>query len=287
MRPRRSGRKIALSLAGLSLLSLLLSAWRLAERIEAWNEANAPPVFYFIPVTQTTFTFAGRPVSITGDIDEKGEGDVVITYGDDTLHLPVEIPNDLPLPGLARYSDWLRLHVFAEASDMTFEEFERRLHAGEITSRLVAVVRKPLAAPAEKGHFGLETGDDWAWGESRRDRWMFTFYEFLPEGGWRTQTLRFPESGAHFYRRQIRAQRRGEPPPKRAEDELVEGSWQYQAAIPLMHRPPSITTEQQALRNAGWTLPAASTSVVVLILSLAFAFAPGKSGKGQDAPPAE
>ncbi len=286
MRPRRPGRIFAFSLAGLSLLTLLLSAWRLAERIEAWNKDNAPPIYYFIPVSQTAFTFAGRPVSLTGDINERGEGDVVITYGDDTLRLPVEIPTDLPLPGLARYSDWFRLHVFAEASGMTFEAFERRLHAGGITSRLVAVVRRPLAAPAEGGRFGLETEDDWAWGESRRDRWMFTFYEFLPGGGWRTESLRFPESGAHFYRRQVRAERRGEPPPTRAEDELVEGSWQYQAAIPLMHRPPSITNEQQALRNAGWTLPAASTSVVVLILSLAFALAPGRPRGGQRLTPA-
>lgn len=273
----RPGRAIAFSLAGLSLITLLLSAWRLAVRIDAWNQTNAPQQFYFIPVTQTTFTFAGRPVSITGELDESGGGDVVITYGDDTLRLPIEIPNDLPLPGLARYSDWLRLHVFAGASGMSYDEFERRLQAGEIKSRLVAVVRSPLAVPPEKGHFDLKTDDNWAWGESRRDRWMFTFYEFMPEGGWRAESLRFPESGAHFYRRQVRADLNGEPPPKRADDELVEGSWQYQAAIPLMRRPPSITNEQQALRNAGWTLPAASTSVVVLMLSLGFAFAPGKS----------
>ena len=48
------------------------------------------------------------------------------------------------------------------------------------------------------------------------------------------------------------------------------------AAIPLMNRPPSITNEQQALRNAGWTLPVASSSVIVLMLSLAFAFAPSR-----------
>ncbi len=273
MRPNRA---IAFALAGLSALTLAASAWRLAERIRAWNAENPRPVFYFISVGQTSFTFAGRPVEITDALNAAGEGEVTITYGPDTLALPVQIPTDLPLPGLDRHADWLRLQVFADGSGLDFPEFEAALASGEITSRLVAVVRVPHAEPPKEGVFGLETEENWGWGEVRRDRWAFQFHEFLPEGGWRSDTLRFPESGQAFYRRQVRADLKGEPPPERAADELVEGSWQFQAAIPLMNRPPSITNERQALRNAGWTLPVASASVVVLMLSLAFAFAPAR-----------
>jgi hypothetical protein len=171
---------------------------------------------------------------------------------------------------------------------MSYEAFEEALEDGEITSRLVAVTRRPHGAPPEEGRFGLETEEDWGWGEVRRDRWSFTFHEFLPAGGWRSETLRFPESGKSFYRRQVQADLAGEPLPERPADELREGSWQYQAAIPLMNRPPAITNEQQALRNAGWTLPAASASVVVLMLSLAFALAPGRRWRKEErAPEAE
>ncbi|MBZ0171419.1 MAG: hypothetical protein K8E66_03480, partial [Phycisphaerales bacterium] len=260
--------------AGLSLLTLLFSGWRLAVRIEAWNLEHARPIFYFFGVEGAGFTFAGKPVSITDELDERGAGEVVIIYGGDVLRLPVEIPTEYPLPGLDRHADWLRFHVFAQASGLSYEAFERALDAGEITSRLVAVVRSPHGETAKEGHFDLETEEDWGWGEVRRDRWRFTFHEFLPGGGWRSETLRFPESGKSFYRRQVKADLEGEPPPVRADDELVEGSWQYQAAIPLMNRPPSITHESQALRNAGWTLPIASASVVVLMFSLAFAVAP-------------
>lgn len=282
MRPRRA---IPLALAALSLVAVAVSAWSLARRIEAWNETHGRSIFYFLPVERTRFEFAGRVVEVSDDLNESGEGDVVISYGDDTLRVPVAVPNELPLPGLTRHETWLRLHVFAEAGDrQTFADFERALNAGEITSRLVAVVRTPHAEPPREGAFDLETEEDWGWGEVRRDRWAFTFHEFLPSGGWRSETLRFPESGAAFYRRQVAADKAGLPPPVRREDELKEGTWQFDAAIPLMNRPPSITNEQQALRNAGWTLPVASAGIVVFIVSLAFAFAPQRPRAGTSAP---
>lgn len=272
----RPGRAIAFTLAGVSLVTLFFSGWRLAERITAWNRAHARPVYYFIPIENTRFTFAGRPTEIIDDLDAEGRGDVIISYGPDTLRLPVEIPTALPLPGLDRHADWLRLHVFAEATGMSRSAFEQALAEARVTSRLVAVVRTPHADPPREGAFGLTTEEDWGWGEVRRDRWAFTFHEFLPEGGWRSETLRFPESGRSFQRRTAEAERRGDPPPTRAEDELADGTWQFLAALPLMNRPPSITHEQQALRNAGWTLPVASASVVVFIFSLAFALAPSR-----------
>lgn len=271
---RRPDRAIALALAGLSLVALAVSAWGLARRIDAWNEAHARPIYYFFPVDQTSFTFAGKPVTISDELDDRGEGEVTIRYADESLVLKVRIPNPLPLPGLDRHTDWLRFHVFAEGTGRSYPDFRRALDAGEITSRLVAVVRIPHAPPSREGRFSLETEEDWGWGEVRRDRWAFQFHEFLPEGGWRSETLRFPESGQSFYRRQVRAEMKGEPPPERAPDELEESSWQFQAALPLMNRPPAITHEQQALRNAGLTLPVASASIVVFMLSLAFALAP-------------
>ncbi len=273
----RPSRVFFLSLAFLATATLLFSAWRLAKRIESWNETNGRPIFYFFPVETTTFTFAGNPIEVTDDLNDAGEGDIIVTYGDDSLRIPVTIPNELPLPGLSRHANWLRFHVFAKANErQSFDEFEADLESGAITQRLIAVVRTPFGAEPGEGLFGLETEEDWGWGEVRRDRWAFTFHEFLPDGGWRTETLRFPESGKAFYRRQVKADKEGLPAPTRRSDELKEGTWQYDAAIPLMNRPPAITSEQQALRSAGWTLPVASASVVVIMISLGFAFAPGR-----------
>lgn len=276
----RPGRHLFLVLACLSVGTLAFSGWNLAQRIAFYNKTEGRQIYYFFPVNTTLFTFAGKAIEVTDQLDDEGNGDVIVRYGDDTLAIPVTIPNELPLPGLSRHTSWLRFHVFAAAEEnQTFDEFQAALERGEANERLVAVVRTPFAEPTEDGLFGLETEEDWGWGEVRRDRWAFTFHEFLPEGGWQTETLRFPESGKAFYRRQVAAEKAGLPPPTRREGELEEGSWQYDAAIPLMNRPPAITNEQQALRNAGWTLPVASASVVVFMLSIAFAFAPKRTAQ--------
>ena len=178
---------------------------------------------------------------------------------------------------MERHRDWFRVQAFAEFEPPA-DEFKRRFEAGELDARMVIVTRTPMGVePAAEGHFDMEVPeDDWGWAEVRRDRWLFTFYEFLPEGGFREESLRFPESGASFYRRQVRAKQHGDPPPQRRDDELKEYTWEYQAALPLMNRPPGITHEQQALRNAGWTLPVASCAVLGIMFSLAWAVAPAR-----------
>jgi len=199
-----------------------------------------------------------------------------VSYAGDTLRIPVQIPQPLPLPGLERHAEWLRVAQFAEGSAMGYAEFVRRFDAGEIPARLVIVTRNPLSGEGDEPKFGLEHGEGWGWGEVRRDRWTFTFHELLAEGGFASHTLKFPEPGSSFYRRQIRAEREGLPPPVRDPDELREGSWEFQAALPLMRRPPGITKERQALREAGWTLPTASGSIIGLIACLAIALAPSR-----------
>ncbi len=271
-----SVKPIAWSGVLVSLVVLVISGYILAQRIGEYNKANARPIYSFIQGDKTDFTFRDRPVTIRADLNDAGEGEVLVTYADATLHLPVQIPQAYAFPGLERYADWFRVQMFAESSGMSFAEFEARINSGEIEPRLVIVTRNPHSKTTREGRFELEPAKNWGWGEVRRDKWTFGFYEFLPEGGFSTETLRFPESGASFYRRQVKADLAGDPPPERADDELREGSWQFQAALPLMNRRPGITTEQQGLRNAGWTLPAASASMIALMVFLAFALAPSR-----------
>ncbi|MEO1511044.1 MAG: hypothetical protein AAFU70_03135, partial [Planctomycetota bacterium] len=154
-------------------------------------------------------------------------------------------------------------------------EFRELVRTGDIPLRCVVVTRVPQPGTAEDGRFNLEIDpEDWGWGETMRDRWRFVFYELLPAGGIETTELKFPESGKSFYRRRVEAYRKGLPEPERDPTELDEGTWQWDAALRVMPRPPAITHEEQALLSAGWTLPAASLGALGFVVSLAFAFAP-------------
>jgi len=273
----RRGRRIAWVVFVLALVALLGSSWMLALRIRAYNTANPRPLFAFREIQSREFTFDGRVVRITDDLDDAGRGDVIVTYADDELRLPVQIPSPYDLPGLQRHRDWLRVIAFAEQTGLEPAEFRRRFETGEIHPRMVIVVREPNAGASSDSLFELETDEkSWGWGEVMRHRWTFAFHELLPEGGFRTERLRFPESARSFDRRTAEALRKGLPPPTRDPDELAERTWQYDAAVAMSPRPPSITPELQALRNAGWTLPVASASVLLVMFSLAWALAPAR-----------
>lgn len=271
-----TGKRIAWLGALVSLVVLVVSGYALAHRIADYNKALERRIYYFIEGDKPEFTFNAKPVAITDELDDTGEGDVIVNYDGDELRLPVQVPSEHPFPGLQRHADWLRIQLFADGTGLTHEQFEQGIDSGEIQTRLVIVTRNPLSDEVREGRFDLETPDNWAWGEVRRDRWTFSFHELLAEGGFESHTLRFPESGASFYRRKVNADLAGEPIPERREGELVEGTWQFQAALRLMNRRPGITTEQQALLNAGWSLPAASASMILLMVFIAFALAPSR-----------
>ena len=279
-----TARLIPLLIALASLVLLVVSVRGLAERLRDYNTANAGPLHYFIatdPTERDDFEFSGHALTITPRVDDEGRGDLDVSYAQSELVLPVQVPVRYAFPGLQRFRDWMRVLIFAEGTGLTFDEFRERIRSGELSPRLAIVAIRQNAAGLDKDgplakalDADIDTPDEWGWNNVRRDKWLFDFHEFLPDGSIATQTLRFPESGASFYRRQIRAERRGESPPVRDRDELAEGTWQFQAALSLMSRPPAITMERQGLRSAGWTLPAASASVIGLLLGVAFAMAP-------------
>lgn len=278
--PRVSARKPKkgpLLIAGIGVAVLVGSGYLLTKRVDTYNKEHLGPTYRFIQTDQADFEFAGRPVTIVDEVNEAGEGTITITYGEDTLVLPVEIPNSVALPGFDRYRDWFAMQIFAESTRMSFQDFRRGIDDLTITPRLIAVTRNPMSEDVRQGRFDLNVPENWGTGETHRDRWTFTFHEFLPAGGFETQTLRFPQSGKSFYREQVNADLKGEQQPERRGDELREGSWEFQASLPLMPRTPAITMENQAMRAAGWTLPVASASVLFIIFGLAWAFAPDRA----------
>lgn len=273
-------RLITLSIAVVSLGLLVWSSIELAKRIEKYHLDNPRPLFYSIRTDLMQFEFEGRPVVFESDLNEAGEGTVSLAYGDRaTRTFAVEVPKDFSLPGLDQFIDWMQVFFFAENSEREpLGAFRDKVQTGEADLRSVVVVRRVEAASSEQRgpiaeSLGVEAPVE-QFREVRRDRWTFDFHELMPDGGIETHTLRMPESGASFYRRQVRAYERDEPEPQRADDELRERTWEWDLALQTMPRAPSITKENQALLYAGWTLPTASGAAIIFLFATAFTFAP-------------
>ncbi|MBO6513757.1 MAG: hypothetical protein JJ974_07320 [Phycisphaerales bacterium] len=278
--PTKEPRTILWIIAGLSLCTLVFSSYTLAKRINSFNSDRGAPLFSFRDVQEEAFLFQDHPFTIKEvTVDEQPY--VRITYAEEILLLPVTVPPKQPLPTVFdRQREWLSIMIMADRAGITLDEMESKIDSGEITPRLIVATRTPFGAePAKEKRFdSIEHEQNESWGEVRRDLWEFDFYEMNPDG---TITVhepkRFPESGKSLARRQNYAKLKGEPIPQRDPQDLVEYSWQYGAAIKLTPRPPAITMENQALRNAGWSLPAAAASILTLIASIFFAIAPPRA----------
>jgi hypothetical protein len=255
-------RPIALIVAAAAFLTLLVSGWALAARVHAYHELTPPPNYVFQAVSKRAFNYAGKPVTVTDENAPDGLY-VNIAYGDQHLRLKVTVPPRQPdLPGLEPHADWMRILRFAPLSGLTAEDLVRRMNAGEIRDRLVVVTRTPR-----------EGVDPRTWGEIWRHDWVFDFYEFQPGGGgavggFSHETLGFPTT------------RRGKP---EKEEELREGTWQFQAALAVMPsgKTPSYKFTKDALKSKGWTLAAAEGSLLVMVAALVIAFAPRRAGSEQ------
>ncbi|MEX0876624.1 MAG: hypothetical protein WD114_04110 [Phycisphaerales bacterium] len=273
----RENRTVWWALFGLSIVAIIVAGIVLTQRIGAYYKEADHPLFAFMQVASTDFTFAGNQITVTEVVDEQGQPAVRVTYADQELLLHTVFPPKHELPSLYdRQREWFAMLFFADRSGMTLEEFERRIAQDEIPLRLAIVTRTPFGIdPAKDARFDSITREEnWATGEVHRDQWRFDFYEFMRDGTIAHEAKRFPESGKNLLRRRVSAELRGEPEPQRADDEIREYTWQFGAAIKVMNRPPPITQERQALLNAGWTLPVAAAGFLMLIVSFFFAIAP-------------
>lgn len=269
-------RKPALIAVALSLAALLVGGWNLASRIREYNQLNPRRTPYFIVIDQTRFAFLGREVSISDRLDEQGQGDLEVAFGEDRALIPVGVPNPYPLPGLARHEDWLRVMFVAPSEGLTYEQFEQAVREGSITPRLVFVSRR-LNPGIDDSRFNLQIeSTSRERGETMRKRWTFGFLELLPDGGFRQWERKYPESQRSFERRVLAASRAGEPKPERDPDELMEDSWEWHAALHVIPagKAPNRSFQHDALISAGWTLPVTSLGVIGLMVSLALALAP-------------
>ncbi len=251
-----------LAVVCLSVFAVSLAA--LARRIDAYNAGVGRTMYAFNEVHQRGFRFAGREVSLM-DEDKEGQTVVVVRYGERELRLavPPAVQAKLgspQLPGLARHADWLRVLRFAPFKGRSQAEFKQNLDQG--TDRLAIVTRRPQAGPDP------HTGEVW-----NRD-WLFEFHELMTDGTVSVESLRYPKT-------------KGDKNPKAGE--LRAGTWEMDAAMGMMpgNPPdslnfgrPTAAFKDDALKNAGWTLPVAVASVLGLVACLATMLGPRRAKPG-------
>jgi hypothetical protein len=262
-----SQRTIWLLAALVALVVLLLSIRVMMHRIGAFHENNPRQIFAFREVITDSFSYAGRDVSIqreqpaTDQAQQAAASGVqflVLAYGDAQERIKVEIPNtttpgrDL-LPGLKPYEDWLKVFRMANTNGQSPQTFLEGLDAGTIPDRLVIVTRIPFPG-----------SDPATWGSVWKKDWQFDFRELTRDGRIeRYERLNYPTA-------------RGIRKPKPGE--LHENTWQFQAALQMMPQAGQIGPTHNFFNNgiaaAGWTIPAAAFSGLLLCISIAFAFAP-------------
>lgn len=246
-------------------LALLLAggvfAWIGFNRLAEANRTSEKELFVFQVLDDREFQFARRPVRIIDWADERGEG-VDIHFGDEILRLLAPFPSaSSQLPGLVRHDRWLRVLRFAPRRGVSMEELERRIASGELSDRLTVVVVLPRPG-----------SDPETWAKVWHREITFDVYEFLGDGSIVHERFDYPESDRSLARRQAKARREGRPIPQRSPTDLVEGTWQYHAALLAIPkgREPTPRFIADGWESAGWPLPTAMACVGLACLTLIF-----------------
>lgn len=254
----------AITLAISAVVFIASAAW-LGVKIAAFNRDKLPARAHFMPIEAEHFRFGTREVHFTEERSPSGQKVVVVAFGDESIRLPETIPGGVEeLPDLRRYEDWLRVYRFILVKGKSAEDAIRAIETDEVDDRLAIVVRTPPPGT-----------DHRTWGEVWAHGWMFDIYELTEKGEIVHERLAYP------------SKRRGNEPPK--EGELVEGTWQYDAAMTSI--PPVSRTKPQFDNDAslhfGLDFLIAGVSGMALILSAGFLFAPPRRTVESDAAEAE
>ena len=264
---------IAFLIALAAFAVFVYSTYSLARYIDRYNDQNPPDLIYIQPLDSTENIYAGRPLTISDRLDERGLGTVTVRFGDEVLELPVQEPATLSLPDLAHHRTWLRLFAWKRGDTFEVAEAREDRREGIVDGAPVLVMR--LGPPGE---------DPLTVGRIARSEWRFRFFEFLPDGTIERSEFRYPESRRAYQRRVRAAEREGEPTPERRSDELKEDTFEFSGAMLVMPgRPPSQSFTENALSDAGWRWPATTLSFIVACVAFTIGISPRRRTAESDA----
>ena len=138
----RKARRVGLALISVSLLVLGISIAFMAMRLAAHNREDPPTPFAIVVAQEPGFVFDSIPFAI--ERADTAAPQMRVTWGDQTVTLPVGGSEINGLPLLVANADWLSVLLIAEGATQ-LESVERQILAGQIPARLVVVARAPAA----------------------------------------------------------------------------------------------------------------------------------------------
>lgn len=239
-------RTFACLLAGASFIGFILSAGAMARRVGAFNEDFDRKVFKFDFVDTREFTFADRQVTLVDEDSTGGDVYVNLNYGQESIRLRATMtPGDSRLPGLVSHEQWLRVLWFAPIVEP--------VAGSKVPERMVIVTLSPPPGT-----------DPESYGRTWRKEWDFDFYELQADGRIEHHRLGFPTTKRHEAPR---------------DDELVEGTWQWYAALALVPpgQAPKYKFTNTGMGAAGLTLPLAAVFLLASVGFFAVAVAPRRA----------
>ncbi len=255
-------KRIGGALIAVSLVSLGVSAWSMAQRLQG---RPMPLVYFSSPIVDEKFNYLNEPVVVTHlsaaeadaeasrDWWAKGRAALRISYRGSTVDFPIIGKDHDRLPGLLDYESWFKIMPMV-TGERTSNDIVAKLATGEIHSRIVIAGRYP-APGFNEGSTGLV----------RRTEWVYRLAELHSHGDEPITVLEktFEELDALHTPGKWTAIRH--PEWVKEGDERDHDIWMHYA-MQQVTPAPFLRAKDRALDAAlgamGWTWPVAGMSVV-------------------------
>jgi hypothetical protein len=250
-------RSIGFSLLGLSIAAFLISGYFMAQRIDAYYQAQPPNQFHFEQSVAKQTPFAGRVITVEettiNDDPAKPVPALKLSWGNETRIIRTHKPPVEGFRDLSPYDQWAAVLLFCP------------LERGELTADWKTGKGVRAAVVSRRTAEGF---DEDSWGAVKVKEFLFDFHELNADGTITSSVMQFP----------ARDRKTGEffAPAKRADPNsdvqlMQERTWQWQAA--LFAIPKMQLSRYRFYSNAshgfGWTFPAAGLSVLGLMGGIA------------------
>jgi hypothetical protein len=226
-----------------SLSGFIFSGYSMARRVEAFNQAEPPSMFHFVQSDVRKQRFLGRDIHLTDTRLPDGQNGLLVQYGDASISIPAHRLDIAGFESLAVYNEWVAV--------LAFSPIER----GELAADWQQDPRtRMLVVSRQAGGY-----DDETWGSVRVRDWRGR----LPAE--HTARLELEKAGKPVPGPEVRLT---------SIEPIEERTWEWQAAL---HALPKAHVSRYRFKTdavhgsaespgMGWTLPAAGTSVLGLVL---------------------